>query len=87
MNLPFPLNWGLNYLMNRVPLKETLEEVAKETPLKYENADLVGEKVFEKVDEYIEQDVIQGGMGRFWIIFGFNLLLIGAVYYYYIYQT
>ncbi|MEM6725043.1 MAG: hypothetical protein AAF598_13480 [Bacteroidota bacterium] len=85
LNLPFPLNWGLNYLLRRVPLKESLEEVAQEVPLNYENAELIGEKVFEKVDEYIEEDVIQGGMTRFWILFGINLLLMGAVYYYYIY--
>ncbi|MEO1434210.1 MAG: hypothetical protein AAFV80_01650 [Bacteroidota bacterium] len=87
LNLPFPLNWGMNYLLRRVPLKESFDEVAEEVPLKHENADLIGAKVFEKVDEYIEQDVIQGGLGRFWILFGINLLLMGAAYYYYIYQT
>lgn len=84
LNLPFPLNWGFNYLMSRVPLKESFDEVAEEIPMKLENVDLISEKVFGKVDEYIEDDVIQGGMGRFRILFIGNLLLIAAVYYYYI---
>ncbi|MEM7102153.1 MAG: hypothetical protein AAF502_03405 [Bacteroidota bacterium] len=83
--LPLILRWVVGLFFDRIPLTETLSEVTTDLELKTENIDEISNKVFDKVDDYVKDELLNAGLGRFWTFLGLNLLGMAAVYYYLIY--
>ena len=86
-NLPLPIRWVLNYFMDKVPFQESFSQVAEEIEVNSENAELISDRVFEKVDDYIKDEVLNTGVIRFWITLALNLIVIGLVYYFFVYSN
>ncbi len=82
--LPAPIKWVLNFFLNQIPLRESLGEVGKEVDLTPANINAINDKVFDKVDDYMKNELLNTGLSWFWILLIINILAIAASHYFFI---
>ncbi len=80
--LPRTIRWVMDFFLNQIPLRESLNEIGEEMELKSENLDAINESVFEKVNDYVKEELLGIGITWFWILLGINILAMVATYYF-----
>lgn len=80
--LPTPIKWVLNFFLNQVPLMEAITKAKTEVAFTSENAEVAGSKVFEHVNEYVKDELLDTGMQWFWMLLAVNIAAIVLSYYF-----
>ena len=80
--LPRPIRWIIDFFLHRLPLHESLEKISQEVEFKTENMDLIKDRVFASVDEFITDDLLNTGKLWFWILLIINFLAIALTWFF-----
>ncbi len=80
--LPKPIKWVLDFFLNQVPLMEAITKAKSEVEFSSTNAEIASSKVFEHVNEYVKDELLDTGMQWFWMLLGVNIAAIFLSYYF-----
>lgn len=80
--LPTPIKWVLNFFLTQIPLMEAITKAKTEVEFTSDNANVAGSKVFEHVNEYVKDELLDTGLMWFWILLAINIAAIVLSYYF-----
>ncbi len=80
--LPRPIRWVVDLFLNRIPLKESLDKIGEEMELTSANMDKIQPRVFQAVDDFIKEDLLDTGKMWFWTLLAINIIAITLTWYF-----
>ena len=81
-NIPRPIRVFFSFLLNQIPFVPVLTEIKKEVDFKRENIHIISQKLSEKLDHHIQDEILNAGDWLVWGLFAGNIITMLLVYYF-----